>query len=516
MDMVSGSRAEASTIESAWWNSRLFAAALIAASVVPLLWPSVPPLIDLPAHIARYHVQLGLADSPWLQRYYGFHWAPVGNLGVDLLVQGLAPLLGLEPAVKLIIICIPALFVGGLLAVAREVHGRLPPTAAFALPLAYSAPFLYGLVNYMLGVALALPAFALWLRLGRLKRLRLRAILFVPVTLLLYFVHIYGWAVLGLLCFGAEVVRAHDHEGRSWLRSVLQSPLSCTVLAAPLLPLIAAAKNAGGGPFEDWFDLPLKFQWLVSPLRDRWKLLDFPAGILCFAVILFALVQPRLRFSRPLAAGALLLGAACLILPFQMLNSALADMRLLPVALAIGLVAIDCSDPVDRRLARNIALAAVAFAAVRTIGTTASFAMAAHQQDQRLEQIAELPAGTRLAALVGSDCDRPWPLIRDAHLASMITVRRDGFSNDQWGGPGINPLQLRYRPPGRFATDPWEMVQGKKCVWTWTLDQALSQFPRSSFDYLWLLDTQAPKPSQLRGLELVSHKEGSKLYRITR
>jgi hypothetical protein len=57
-------RSGAACGEKAWWETRLFMALLIVGSVVPLLWPSLPPLIDLPAHLARYRVQLGLSDSP--------------------------------------------------------------------------------------------------------------------------------------------------------------------------------------------------------------------------------------------------------------------------------------------------------------------------------------------------------------------------------------------------------------------------------------------------------------------
>ena len=42
-----------------------------------------------------------------LQHYYSYHWAAIGNLGVDLLVMGLGPLIGLKPAVKLIVLTIP-------------------------------------------------------------------------------------------------------------------------------------------------------------------------------------------------------------------------------------------------------------------------------------------------------------------------------------------------------------------------------------------------------------------------
>ncbi len=84
-----------------------------------------------------------------------------------------APIFGLELAVKLIVIAIPVLTVTGpALDRARgEVQGRIPATALFALPLAYSYPFQFGFVNFALAMALALNLFGcLWLRMGRLAR----------------------------------------------------------------------------------------------------------------------------------------------------------------------------------------------------------------------------------------------------------------------------------------------------------------------------------------------------------
>ena len=103
---------------------------------------------------------------------------------------------------KLIVLPIPPMTVAGMLWVAREVHDRVPPTALFALPFAYSHfPFLFGFVNFALSMALAFLAFALWLRLGRLGKLKLRAILFVPISIVVFFAHTFGWGTLGLLCF---------------------------------------------------------------------------------------------------------------------------------------------------------------------------------------------------------------------------------------------------------------------------------------------------------------------------
>src|SRR3954454_21292656 len=172
-----------------WWENRLLIAALIVASAVPLLYPPIPPLVDLFGHMGRYRVELDLRHSAYLPLYYGYHWAAIGNLGVDLIVAALGPLIGLEPAVKLTVLAIPPLTVAGFLWVAREVHGRIPPTAWFAVPFVYGHPFLFGFVNFALSMALAFLAFGLWLHLARRGRLRLRAILFVPISLIVFFCH---------------------------------------------------------------------------------------------------------------------------------------------------------------------------------------------------------------------------------------------------------------------------------------------------------------------------------------
>src|SRR5687768_14833354 len=102
-----------------WWEQSWFLAALVLLAMVPLLYPPIPPLVDLFGHMGRYRVQLDIDSSPWLSTYYGFHWAAIGNLGVDLLVMPLGRLIGLEPAVKLILLSIPPLTVAGFLWVAH-------------------------------------------------------------------------------------------------------------------------------------------------------------------------------------------------------------------------------------------------------------------------------------------------------------------------------------------------------------------------------------------------------------
>ena len=500
-----------------WWETRWFVAAMILVSAIPLLYPSIPPLVDLFGHMGRYRVELDLATSPWLKEYYGFHWAAIGNLGVDILVIPLSKVFGLELAVKLIVLAIPPLTVAGFLWVAREVHGRIPPTALFALPFAYSHPFMYGFVNYALSIALAFLAFGLWLRLARLNRLKLRAILFVPISLIVFFAHTFGWGVLGLLCFSGEAIRQHD-AGKRWLRAGANAALHASVMALPLLFVIAwrSGAHGHGGMTRGWFDWSRKVDWIEYALRDRWVYFDLASLAVVAVVLLFALASRRLSFSRNLVFSALVLIAGFLILPRMVFGSAYADMRLFPYVVAVALLAIRFRDPMAMRMAQLFAILGLAFFLVRIAGSTASLAMAADDQNAKLHALDHVPMGARVASMVGDQCSTQWPLPRDTHLGAMVIVRRQGFSNDQWAVEGANLLQLRDSKAGRFASDPSQILHDRRCSMASALDidRSLEELPRDQFDYVWLIQSEPHDPRLTAGFKEVWRGSNSILYRV--
>jgi hypothetical protein len=362
-----------------WWESALCLGLVVFATALPLIYPSVPPLVDLLGHMGRYRVELDLDHSAFLQRYYDYHWAAIGNLGVDLLVIPLGKLMGLEPAVKLIVLLIPPLTAAGFFWVAREVHGRVPPTAFFALPFITGYPFLFGFVNFTLSVALAFLAFGLWLRLGRLDRTGLRSWLFVPISLIVFFCHTYGWGLLGLMCFSADAVRLHD-RGRSWWRAGLEAALHTSVMALPILVMLLWRGETHGGQTIDWFNWKVKWRWITSALRDRWKWFDIGSLIVPALVFLYAIVSRKLTLSRNLAFSAIVLAVSFAILPRIIFGSAYADMRLVPYLMAVGLLAIRFRGAPDRTTAQVLAVVGLLFFATRTVANTVSLGMAADDQ----------------------------------------------------------------------------------------------------------------------------------------
>lgn len=489
-------------------------AALVVASALPLFWPDVPPLLDLPGHIGRYRVQLDIGSSPVLQSYYDFRWALIGNLGVDLLVEALAPLIGLEPAVKLVVLLTPALAAAGLLWVAFEVHGRVPPTVLFALPFVYNFPFLFGFVNFALAMALALNAFALWLRLGRLERVWLRAAVFVPLSAVLWLVHAFGWGTLGVLAGSAELVRQYD-RGRNIFLVPFRAGLHCLSLTPPVV-LVLLWRSESAGSTGDWFNWSRKWEWLTMALRDRWELFDLVSlGLVC-AVLLFALFSRWLTYSRNLAASAIFLSAVFVLLPRIVFGSAYADMRLAPYLFAIALIAVRFSDRAGPRFVAAFGAAGMAFFAARTAATTVSMWLYDRSYDRELTALSHVPEGARMVSFVGRRCVEPWSMSRLLHLPGLAISRRHAFSNDQWAMAGAQLLTVHYWPGWPFIRDASQVVTARRCrgeVWR-TMNQALATFPRTGFDYVWLIQPPPYDPRLTKGLQPVWRSGRSVLYRV--
>jgi hypothetical protein len=515
MGVEAGVTAEVTDEARPWWESRPFILLVVALTMLPLLYPPIPPLVDLFGHMGRYRVELDLDHSRWLQQYYDYHWAAIGNLGVDLLVLLFAPLLGLEPAVKLIVLAIPPLTAVGFLWVAREVHGRIPPTALFALPFIYGFPFLFGFVNFTLSVALAFLAFGLWLRLGRLERTKLRSWLFVPISLAVFFTHTYGWGLLGLMCFSADAVRLHD-RGRSWFRAGIGAALHTSVMALPILAMVVWRSETHGGQTIDWFNWKVKWRWIYSALRDRWKWFDIGSLSVAGLAFLYALVSRKLTLSRNLAFSAIVLAISFVLLPRIIFGSAYADMRLVPYLIAVGLLAIRFRGAPDRTTAQVLAVIGLLFFATRTAANTASLAMAGADQTAKLDALNNVPEGARVITLTGMPCREYWPLLRNSHLGAMVIVRRDGFSNDQWLLEGVNLLDLKYRSAGYFAADPSQLVRPNGChdPLHRTIDDSLSALPRNYFDFVWLIDVPPYDPQPVADMHPIWRGPGSILYRL--
>jgi hypothetical protein len=510
----SGGSQGAALRAQAWWQGRTFVLLALLAAALPMLWPPFAPLTDAPGHIGRYRILVEAGAGP-LAHHYAAHWGLIGNLGVDLLVVALHPLLDVEPAARLVIALIPVATVGAMLWAAREAHGRLPASAAFALPLAYSFPFQLGFVNFCLSAAMAIAGLALWLRLARTGPGYVRALAFIPYAGLVWACHSFGWAMLGLFVGGAEW-RLRVQAGERWDRAGLSAALMALPMAWPVAIMLSGAGDRLAGDTGDWFHWSAKAQWAISLLRERWKWYDI-ACVTAIACLLWAAIRSkRFGFSGVLGIPALLSLGAFLALPRLFQGGADVDMRILPYAAALGILAIRVERG-HRTFERRLALAASGFYALRTATTTIAFLLFSQGQQSALRAIDALPPGSAVLVLVDEPSLKSWFNPRLSHVAGIAIARRRVFTNEQWALAGqqlIRPLHPRAAP---FDADPSQIVHppGSSNDQSVDFDLAIARFDRCTFQRVWTIGFPAGR-AHAADLNLVWSDGRSAVYAVRR
>lgn len=492
-------------IADRWWETRWFALVAILASAAPLLLPGLPPLADLPGHIGRYHIAAELGRSAELGQHWTFEWALVGNLGVDLIVQLLSPVLSAEQATKLVVVLIPPLWVSALILLARRAGGRLSPAAGFAFSLVYGYAFQLGFVNFMLAAGLALHALLLWIWLA--QRPMLRAALFLPIAFTLWVAHSFGWGMFGLLAFAAEWVRQRE-AGRSRGAALVRVAGACLPLAWPAALMLGV--SPGEGPLWDW---KAKASWFPALLRERWKWYDVGCAILLFGLLWAAVRDRRFRFDPLTGTAALLCLVAFVALPRLIVGGAYVDMRMLAPAVALALVAIRVA-PGHSRLECWLAIAGAGFFAMRMTTSTIAFLLFAQTQQTALEAIPHIPPGAAVLVLVNEPCSSQWHSNRLGHIAGIAVARRDVFENGQWTLGGQQLLRARHPEAEPYRADPSQLVYPAACEYKTThFGEAIRGFDRGTFRYVWTLDFPA-QPALADDVVLVWSNNVSALYAV--
>lgn len=449
-----------------------WAVVLALAACLPFLVATYPQLTDYPSHLARYHVMLNAGRSVVLARYYDFSWILTGNLGADVLMVPLGHLMGVEPSARLIGLIIPPLTGLGIVVVEWTLRRRIGVGGLLALATIWSPAMGMGFYNFCLALALALFAFAGWVR---LEGKRWRCAVFVPVGMLVWLCHVSGWGVLGILVFGYEW-----HRQRDWHALLAPWPLF-----PPFALLLVGGANAGLAWGDDIIGYKVGI-WLKA-LRDQSFPLDFLSLVILLVAILLALRARHI--DGRLGWAALILGILTLVMPRHLGGGDYADWRLIAVALMVGCLAIDWKAP-----RWMLAIASLLFV-VRLAVTATSWHAQSQQLELALGGLEHIPYGARVAGAVAVPEER-WGIEPLEHAPSYATVRRDALVNSHFAIAGIHMLQLRQGGAG-FA-DPSQRILFRRGE---TID--LTDFPPArQADYLWYFGRTKPDrlPAEARVL----------------
>ena len=123
--------------------------------LVPVFSVAVPPLADYVNHLARMYVIASGGRDPHLAAFYTIDWQLIPNLAMDLIVPLFARVMDVYSAGQIFTALTVLALVTGPMAVHRAIHGRLNAFPLVAFVIVYNGIFLFGMMNYLLGVGLA-------------------------------------------------------------------------------------------------------------------------------------------------------------------------------------------------------------------------------------------------------------------------------------------------------------------------------------------------------------------------
>lgn len=459
--------------------------------VLPFLFVAIPPLVDVPGHTAAAAVEVASPGSP-LAQYYSWHWTLNLNMAGEVFLKALAPVLGIMQAGWCLAVLATLAVAAGSVAAARVLNPRGCHAMGWSLLFVLGFPWVWGFLNYQLAAGGSLLMFALSVRL--LGRPRLRFALLAVAQPLLLMCHGIGGILLPVMVVSEMLGRACDDapdHGLHWpaLRKGLGE---CLVLViSPLWVMAVSWRHPSSGVAWQWH---AKLGFIPEVLRDQNQLLDIGSAVAGVLLLLAGkLLGPRWRWR--CAIPSLVLIGLYAVMPARVNGSEACDVRLLSVALMVGLALQDWQSAAPRIRALVFA-SGVALLLIRLAFVVSGFIQYDRSYAHELAALAQVRQGSRMLALVQHECsDLEWRAPRLDHVPALASLRKGVWINNHWTIPGLDMMQSQFDPTDGHPENMSFMVWDRGCLTPGrrTLDQALTMAPRGRVDYIWLLDTGAPQ-----------------------
>lgn len=477
----------------------LLFAALVSLMAAPVaIWP-IPRSWDLVNHWARLTLY-GIGASDPLAALYRVKLTIIPNLGVDLLDLALSPALSPESVIRLAWVASIALPAWGAWRLNKALFGAPQPAVLLVPALSYNLVVTLGLINFALGMALAIHAFAFWLTIDR-RRLWTRIVLFNALSVVLFFSHIAAYAAFGLIVALFEARPLSGEAGRPWLWRNLQTPLHLAAGAGLWFFTV---------PFEDRFGSPgSKLASLAAPMLDDTAFAGIVATMGLTAVVVMALHWRRVSIA-PQMQWLLIAGLAVTIaLPPARGAAEFIDARLAVLMAYLAIAAL--RGPSDAAAARWLVGLSVAFVLARVGVAAPHWSEYARQGAEFREAIRVIAPGSRVlvAAPPKGAC-----ALSDAEdyyrgLTPFVVIDRRALVSALFTGKGMQPVSTL---DPRLGDTPWMAVPPN---WLSQHDGlGGSANWRDAYDTLIALHVDCPWRPDESGLTPIGETPEATIYRV--
>ncbi len=474
---------------------------LFFAAVTPVFSVQVPPLADYINHLARMYVLTNFEHDHLLGKFYGVKWEVIPNLIMDLVVPVMTRYMNIYLAGQMFVVLVMALLITGGFAVHYAVHRRWSPWPLVGFLFLYNNIMLFGFMNYLFGLGVALWGLASWIMLRGYSSL-LRGLVSGSFVLVLFTCHLFDVGVYGMGLLSYEAWRLRD-LGRLPARDrMIKDGLVFILPFLPILPLMMVSPTIGLAT-ENYWDSTGKLDGLYYVFQNYSDLFDLTLATTLIGATIWA-ARSRIITLHP--AGWILLGvgiAVYMAMPRMFFSSWFADQRL-PIALVFLMIGfVTFKD--DNRWGRYflyifvLGVACARFASVFLVWQQIDHAYADFRQSVGMIS----PGSTILVANAdeptGSDAFN-MPL---THAACIAMIERSSLVSTAFSVPGKQILTVTPRYRDRVDNLDGDPPTISQLVATANQDRNVSPPPdrywgrwTEQYDYVYVLYTdQLPNPA---------------------
>jgi hypothetical protein len=410
------------------------------ALCLPIIIVEYPPIVDYPNHLARIFLMNRWSTDPGVSKEFLLQLTPIPNVACDVVIYLLMKLFNIEIAGKIFLILLIALHVYGCHLLAKTIYGTFHWMAIPATLLFYNSTFLYGFINFTMGIGCYLVCFAKWFNWRRSwSPLRVAAI--VILSVICYLAHFTSYAFLGLSC---AVILASDF---------LKKEITFTATVKSILPLLLPiflfllfmSRSGEVGAIE--FDsLKRKATLLFQLIRSYNAVFD---AVICLLLAFWLLANEYFRaapprFEKQLLSISILFWIAYLLCPHSLFTLSSGDARFV---IAAGILLLLSYIPARELkfkgvlLITLILLARIAFIAKTWLSLSA-------KTKEMVALLDTLPEGCHiyhiLPAFNGGDAEKLDLALQ--HVVHYATLRRRCVVSSLLALPTQQPLAFRKLP----------------------------------------------------------------------
>ena len=449
------------------WNTQhlptgiflLIFAALYSITQIPIYLTEVPPLLDYPNHLARMHVLLNLPHSEALQRFYEVQWAVIPNLAMDLIVPWLGAFISLEMAGKIFISLTLLLICSGTAALHYALYRRLSLWPLLIFFFLFNQLFLFGFLNYLFGLGLALWVFAAWIFLRR-QSVIVQLPLFSVCTCLLFFCHFYALGVYGLAVISYEFARTRHRRETEHSSSLLAEwTPTLAQFAIPILLLLffsPVASDVSEIRFGRISPKLLRPYYLVAPYQ-----LPISQVVVLFLIGLFgiSIIKGRLILAPFMAWPLGAFAVVYLVMPFTLFGSHDAYIRVVLALICLFFASIDIRLK-DFNWVTGISVLLLILFVLQITFITQQWQIANRAYAEFNKAFVKIPVGSRLFA----NTDRTTRMLPNPiwHIAGLAVVQRDVFIPTLFAHPRTNAQPMAYTASyAQLAKRTWDFWYGQ-------------------------------------------------------